>query len=219
MKPARVFIVDDHPLMRNALEMAIDATSDMEIVGQAADGQEALRLIPLVEPDVILMDLMMPEIGGLDAIRALTFLQADPHILVLSSLEDEDTILQAVQMGALGYITKNAQRDELLRAIRKVSVGEAYMPPQIAAKLMRTVRSTQANESAAISTEALTARQKEVLALIGQGYSNKQIAATLHIAAATVRVHTSHIMDILGFAHRRELVVFAVKESMEGTKK
>ncbi|MBT3392020.1 MAG: response regulator transcription factor [Chloroflexi bacterium] len=214
MKTIRVFIVDDHPLMRNALEMAIEAAFDMKIAGEAINGKEALHLIPRVETDVVLMDLMMPEMTGLEAIQALTNLLPDIRILVLSSLDKEADILQAVQLGALGFITKNAQRDELLQAIRTVGAGEAYLPPKIAAKLMNTVRESHSGKAHS-GSEALTRRQRDVLALIGQGFTNQQIATTLHIADATVRVHISNMMDILGIEYRRELVVYAVRQHME----
>ncbi|MBC8333505.1 MAG: response regulator transcription factor [Anaerolineae bacterium] len=215
MKIIRVFIVDDHPLMRNALEMAIEAASDMQIVGEAINGMEALHLIPQIESDVVLMDLMMPEMNGLEAIRALINLLPEIRILILSSLDKEADILQAVQLGALGFITKSAQRDELLQAIRTVDAGEAYLPPKIAAKLMNTVRESHSGKANTGGSEALTRRQKDVLALIGQGFTNQQIATKLNIADATVRVHISNMMDILGFEYRRELVVYAVKRHME----
>ena len=215
MKIIRVFIVDDHPLMRNALEMAIEAASDMQIVGEAINGMEALHLIPQIESDVVLMDLMMPEMNGLEAIRALINLLPEIRILILSSLDKEADILQAVQLGALGFITKSAQRDELLQAIRTVGAGEAYLPPKIAAKLMNTVRESHSGKAHTGGSEALTRRQKDVLALIGQGFTNQQIATKLNIADATVRVHISNMMDILGFEYRRELVVYAVKRHME----
>lgn len=215
MKIIRVFIVDDHPLMRNALEMAIEAASDMQIVGEAINGMEALHLIPQIESDVVLMDLMMPEMNGLEAIRALINLLPEIRILILSSLDKEADILQAVQLGALGFITKSAQRDELLQAIRTVDAGEAYLPPKIAAKLMNTVRESHSGKAHTGGSEALTRRQKDVLALIGQGFTNQQIATKLNIADATVRVHISNMMDILGFEYRRELVVYAVKRHME----
>lgn len=213
MKPIRVFIVDDHPLMRSALDMAISAAEDMQIVGEASNGAKALNIIPSVEVDVVLMDLMMPQGSGLAAIRALKNENTDVRILVLTSLDKEKDIIEAVQAGAQGYITKNAQREQLLQAIRTVHAGEAYLPPQIAAKLMNVFR-----EPAAMGgiPGSITARQREVLNLIGQGYSNQQISAALHIAEATVRVHIAHMMDILGFEHRRELVVYAVKQSKDG---
>lgn len=216
MNPIRVFIVDDHPLMRNALEMAIEAAFDMQIAGEAANGKEALHLIPQVETDIVLMDLMMPEMNGLEATQALTRLLPEIRILILSSVDNEAEILQAVQLGAMGFITKNTQRDELLQAIRTVNAGEAYMPPKIAAKLMNTVRVSHAGTIPPRGFgETLTGRQIDVLALIGQGFTNQQIASKLNIADATVRVHISNMMDTLRFESRRELVVYAARQRME----
>lgn len=214
MNAIRVFLVDDHPLMRNALEMAIEAAYDMQVVGEAANGAEALEMIPLINPDIVLMDLMMPEINGLVAIRALTKSHPEIRILVLSSVEKEAEIVEALQSGALGYVTKSAQRDELLQAIRTVWAGEAYLPPKIATKVINTVRNGGIEVDKPATSKPITVRQKDVLKLLGQGFSNKHIAEELHIAEATVRVHISHMMDTLGFDNRRELVVYAVKETI-----
>ncbi|MBM3146026.1 MAG: response regulator transcription factor [Chloroflexi bacterium] len=216
MKPIRVFVVDDHPLMRNALEMTIEAAFDMQIVGQASNGKEALRLIPLVEPDIVLMDLMMPEMGGLEVIHVLSGSHPGIRTLVLSSLDWEDDILKAIQSGASGYITKSAQRDELLQAVRTVNAGEVYLPPKIAAKLISSIRESQPGRRRYRgSAESLTPRQAEVLDLLGQGFSDHQIAEALNIADATVRLHILHILNSFGFENRRELMVYAVEKRME----
>ena len=216
MKPIRIFIVDDHPLMRTALKMTIEAAADMCSAGEAANGAEALQLIPTAKPDVVLMDLMMPEMSGLEAIRALIQSQPGIRILVLSSLEKKAEILSAIQSGAMGYVTKNAQRDELLQAIRTVNAGAAHLSPKIAAQILSTMKGVQPGEGKLPEIEAaLTRRQKNVLDLMGQGYSNSQIAEVLHIAEATLRVHISNMMAILEFEHLRELVVYAVKQYQE----
>jgi DNA-binding NarL/FixJ family response regulator len=215
MKAIQVFIVDDHPLMRNSLEMAIEATFDMEIAGEAANGVAALRLIPLLKPDVVLMDLLMPEMSGLEAIHALVTAQPAIRILVLSSLDRETDILGALQSGAMGYVTKDAQRDELLQAIRRVHAGEVFMSPKVAAKIMRTFKKPHPQtQKPAGTAEPLTCRQIDVLELLGQGCSNQQIADRLHIAPGTVRVHISHMLANLGLDHRHELVVYAVKKQL-----
>ena len=187
----------------------------MQVVGEAANGAEALELIPLIMPDVVLLDLIMPKISGLEVIRSLTVSHPEIRILVLSSVEKEAEIVEAVQSGALGYVTKSAQRDELLQAIRIVSAGDAYLPPKIATMVINNVRGGGNGESKLAGPEPITIRQKEVLKLLGQGYSNKQIAQALHIADATVRVHISNTMANLGFENRRELVVYAVKKTMD----
>ncbi len=217
MKKIKVFIVDDHPLMRNALEMAIEAAHDMEIIGEAASGVEALQLVPRVEPDVILMDLLMPEMGGLEVIDIMVKSKPDIRILVLSSLDRESEILEAMQSGAMGYIVKDAHREELLAAIRRIHAGECFMSPQVTAKIMRSFKGpgSQVNQPQKLEKN-LTHRQKDVLRLLGQGCSNQQIADHLHIAPGTVRVHISNMLDSLGFDHRHELVVFAVKKQLEG---
>jgi len=216
MNPIRVLIVDDHPLMRQALEMAIEAALDMRVVGEAPNGEEALRLTPNLEPDVILMDLMMPKMGGFKAIQNLASSHPETRVLVLSSLDKEDAIIRAVQSGAWGYVTKDTHRDELLQAIRTVHSGESFMPLRISSKLLNTLRNTGSKDGKnSRSVEQLTKRQKQVLDLLGQGLSSQQISEALHIADSTVRVHISHIMDIFGFENRRELVVYAVRQRAE----
>jgi DNA-binding NarL/FixJ family response regulator len=210
--PIRVLIVDDHPLMRNALEAAISAASDMEVVAQAKDGLDALPLVATSKPDVIIMDMIMPIMDGLETIAELSKENADIRILVLSSAADEDKIVKAMQLGALGYITKDTHRDDLIKAIRSVAMGETFLPPKIAAGLINKIhQSKEYGAEKQPSVEILTPREKEVLTLIGQGHSNREIAEVLHLADATVRAHLFHMREKLGFDHRRELVVYAVK--------
>ena len=128
MKLIRVLIVDDHPLMRSALDVAISTASDMEVVAEASTGLDVAHLVSTLKPDVIIMDLMMPKMNGLEAIDELSHQNPNIYILVLSSAVDEDTIVKAFQLGAIGYITKDAQRDELIRAIHRVALGEIYLP-------------------------------------------------------------------------------------------
>ncbi|MBC8507890.1 MAG: response regulator transcription factor [Chloroflexi bacterium] len=217
MNKTRVFIVDDHPLMRSALQAAIDAVPDMEVVGQAVDGEEALSLIPAAQPDLVIMDLMMPKMNGWSAIAALKESPDQVPILALSSTTEEEKIFEAIQGGALGYVAKDVQRDELIRAIRLVAKGEAYLPPKIASKLLDTIRQPKTlTEVGTKPIEPLTNRQQEVLDLLGQALSNHQIAENLHISTATLRVHIHHMIKKLGFENRHELVVYAVRCKLDG---
>ena len=208
MEKTRILIVEDHPLMRRALQTAIETEPDLTVVGTAPNGVQALALLPEARPDVVLMDLLMPEGDGLEAIAAIRAAHPTVHILVVTSVEDEAEILQAIQSGALGYLTKTADAAELLAAIRQVRAGEAYLPVGIAGKLMTSVR-----QMASVGPiQPLTGREAELLDLLGRGLSNQQIAAALHISSSTVRVHLHNILSKLGFAHRGEAVVYAARQ-------
>lgn len=204
----KIFIVDDHPLIRQALEMSILTEEDMDVVGTAADGAEAIELIPAIQPNIVIMDLMMPKIDGIEAITVLSKLCPEIHILALSSLEKEKAVFSAVQAGAQGYLTKNAQHEELIEAIRVLKAGKSYLPPEIMGKLMDGMREDMLNTKLVLS---LTKRETEMLTLMGKGYSNAKISKQMMIAESTVRVYLHQIMKKMGFENRREAVVFAVK--------
>lgn len=221
MSKIRVLVVDDHPLMRDALCAAIEVEADMEVVGEAADGREAVEQARALQPDVTVMDLLLPRMGGLEAIAAIREEIPEILILAITSSTEESKVLAAVQAGALGYLLKDARREELLQAIRQVSRGNAYLPPQVALKLMHSVRPPRSDTpppprepTGAPSTERLTARQNEVLNLLGQGLSNWEIAQTLYISKSTVRSHIYHIRGKLGLESRSQTIAYAVRQRM-----
>jgi NarL family two-component system response regulator LiaR len=208
MEKIRFLIADDHPMMREALVTALAEETDLELVGEASNGFEAIELTEACKPDVILMDLLMPGMDGLEAIGRI--LKADPHakILVVTSLEDEDKVLAAIQGGALGYFPKTAPRTYLLEAIRKVADGIPYLPSGIALKLFHSIRGLRAPARSAID-EPLTSRQEEILALLGEGRSDQEIARTLHLEEATVRSHVHRVIQRLGVENRAQAVAYA----------
>ena len=210
-----IFIVDDHPLMRQALTVSIQTEEDMEIVGMAVDGAEAIEMIPAVQPNVVIMDLMMPNVDGITAILNLSQTYPEARILVLSSLDKEETIFKTVQAGALGYVTKDVQHNELIDAIRVVSMGKSYLPEKIMKKLMGGVRQSLVKEKSVNPIDVLTKREIETLTLMGKGYSNSKIAECMFIAEATVRVHTHQIMKKMNFENRREAAVFASQQELK----
>lgn len=210
MKIIRILIVDDHPLMRRALIAAIETEPDMEVVGTAVNGIQGREVFLELQPDLVLMDLLMPDGSGLDAIATIHAEHPDARMLVVTSVEDDVEIMGAFQVGAQGYITKAANTDELLAAIRSISEGHIYLPPMIAARLMTSVRDL-ASEEADFPNEQLTSREKEVIELVGQGLSNILIAEALHISSSTVNVHLHNIMNKLGLENRRKLVLYAVQ--------
>jgi DNA-binding NarL/FixJ family response regulator len=210
MDKIRLLITDDHPMMREALITALADETDMEVVGEASNGTEAVKLADECRPDVILMDLLMPGMNGLDAIGRILETNSQAKILVVTSLEDEDKILAAIQAGALGYFPKTAPRLYLLEAIRKVADGIPYLPSGIALKLFKGLRRMKAlaPRSDAMD-EPLTSRQEEILALIGEGRSDTEIARTLHLEEATVRSHVHRIIQRLGVENRSQAVAYA----------
>jgi NarL family two-component system response regulator LiaR len=209
MNKTRILIADDHPLMREALRAAVEDEPDLEVVGEAADGKEVVALARELDPDVILMDLLMPGMDGLEATVAILARQPEIKILTLTSLSTEDKVVAAVQAGALGYITKEAPRVELLQAIRRLAAGDPVLPPEIALKLFSGIRRTKTVPAEDELAGLLTPRQEEVLALLGEGRSDEEIAETLHISQATVRTHIHHILDRLGLENRTQAVAYA----------
>ena len=209
MSKIGILIVDDHPLMREALRAAVEDEPDMEVVGEAVNGSEAVALAQELAPDVILMDLLMAGMDGLEATVAILTQQPQTKILILTSLSNEDKVLAAVQAGALGYITKEAPRAELLHAIRRMAAGEPVLPPEIALKLFSGLRRVKTVPLEDDLTRLLTSRQEEVLALLGQGRSDQEIAEILHISKGTVRTHLHHILNRLGLENRAQAVACA----------
>ncbi|MFQ5813346.1 MAG: response regulator [Anaerolineae bacterium] len=219
MKQIRVLVVDDHPLMREALCAAIGAETDMEVAGEAGGGREAVEQARVLQPDVIVMDLLMPGMDGLEAIATIQAEFPQVRMLALTSSTEESKVLAAVQAGALGYLLKDAHREELLQAIRQVSQGNAYLPPQVALKLMHSVRESRPVASEAPGEMAghrsmarLTPRQREVLDLLGQGLSNREIAERLVVSEATVRSHIYSILGKLGLESRGQAVAYAARQ-------
>ena len=218
MNKIRILIVDDHPLMREALRAAIVAEDDLEVVGQAPGGAEAVPLARALQPDLTIMDLLMPGTDGLQAITAIHAEMPHARILAFTSSTEESKVLAAVQAGALGYILKDAQREELLAAIRQVSRGHAYLPSAVALKLIHSVqrRQTELPPASDVPLERLTTRQIEVLELLTQGLSTQEVAAKLVLSEATVRSHIFHLLGALGLENRRQAVQHILRRGGTG---
>ncbi|HLV37653.1 MAG TPA: response regulator transcription factor [Spirillospora sp.] len=200
----RILIVDDHAVVRQGLRMFLDLDSDLEVIGEAENGQEAVRLAHELLPDVILMDLLMPVMNGIDAITAIKQALPDVEIIALTSVLEDSSVVGAVRAGAIGYLLKDTKADELIRAIKAAAAGQVQLSPQAAARLMREVRAPE-------SPEALTERETEVLRLIGSGRSNKEIALALTIGEKTVKTHVSNILSKLGVSSRTQAALHAVR--------
>lgn len=206
MEHIRLIIADDHPVVRTGLQGMLAGQPDLEVAGEATTGIEAVGLVERLRPDVVLMDLRMPEMDGVTAISEIKALRPEVHVLVLTTYDTDADILPAIEAGATGYLLKDAPREDLFRAIRAAARGEAVLAPGVAARLMDRMR--------APAEEALTAREIEVLSLVAQGGSNKGIAHQLHISEATVKTHLVHIYDKLGVADRTAAVTTALQRGI-----
>lgn len=208
-KKIKILVVDDHPLMREALQTALSQESDLEVVGEASDGIEALAAAARLQPDIILMDLLMPGMDGLESITRLFDENPQVRILVLTSMENEEKILAAIQAGALGYFPKTAPRAYLLEAIHKVADGIPYLPSGIALKLFSGIRGLRTSQASKKVAEPITARQEQILRLLGEGQSDMEIGKTLHLEESTVRSHVHNILQRLGLETRSQAVAYA----------
>lgn len=208
MDSIRILIADDHPLFRDGLHGLLDSVPDTEVVGEATDGKEAIDLATSLQPDVILMDLKMPGVNGLEAMREI--LHTSPHIriLVVSMLEDDDSVFAAMRAGARGYVPKGANQAEMLRAIRAVANGEAIFGPGIAQRLIGFFSASRPSVAPRIFPE-LTDREAEILELIAHGRTNEEIAEQLVLSLKTVRNHVSNIFSKLQVADRAQAIIRA----------
>ncbi len=211
MSVIRVMIVDDHAIVRKGIRALLTESGDFEIVAEAADGQEAVLRAAETQPDVILMDLLMPGLDGIEATRQITAHQPKSRILVLTSFAADNKLFPAIKAGALGYLLKDSSPEELVRAIRQVHRGEPALHPTIARKLLQEIAQPVDVKPA---PEALTARELAVLRLIAQGLSNQEIADELMVSEATVRAHVSRILGKLHLASRTQAALYAVREGL-----
>jgi len=204
-----VVIADDHPLMRDGLRALITSLPDMEVVGEAADGESARRETQLTKPDVVVMDLRMPGTNGVDATRAILRSVPTARVLVLTMFEDDDSVFAAMRAGSSGYLVKGAQQDEIVRAIRSVAAGQAIFGPTVARRIIDFFAGATNISTAATPLPELTARERQVLDLIAAGRPNAAIAHELVISAKTVSNHISAIFAKLQVADRAEAIIRA----------
>jgi NarL family two-component system response regulator LiaR len=207
----RILIADDHAIVREGLRALIATEPDLELVGEASDGLQAVDKALALKPDIILLDMMMPRKDGLGAIEDIIKENPNARILVLTSFAEDDKVFPAIKAGALGYLLKDSSPQELLQAIHNVYQGEASLHPTIARKLMRELNQPP---SLPPTTEPLTEREVDVLRLVAQGLSNDDIAEKLVVSERTVRTHVSHILDKLHLANRTQMALYAVREGI-----
>lgn len=202
--PIRVYIVDDHSVVRQGLRMFLSLDPEIEIVGEAVDGAEALRAIEQLQPDVVLMDLLMPVMDGITAIERIRRSYPETEVIALTSVLEDTSVVGAVRAGAIGYLLKDTEADELRRAIKAAHAGQVQLSPRAAARLLREVRAPE-------SPEVLTDRETDVLRLLAQGHANKEIARMLNIGEKTVKTHVSSILAKLGVPSRTQAALYAVR--------
>lgn len=210
----RVLVVDDHPAYRRGLSVMIGAVSDLEVVGEAETGLEAITLTEQLDPDVVLMDLRMPELGGIEATRRLTRRGARPAVLVLTMFDDDDSVFAALRAGARGYLLKEAAEEEIVRALRAAAAGEAIFGREIAQRVIDHVAAGPRPMTRAFPS--LTEREREVLELIAAGKGNATIAHELMISLKTVRNHVSNIFTKLQVSDRAAAIVKARGADVDG---
>lgn len=208
----RVLICDDHAIVRQGLQTFLDLQDDIEVVAQAADGEQAQAMAAEHQPDVVLMDLVMPKVDGIEAIRRIRSDQPASKIIVLTSFADDDKIFPAIQAGATGYLMKDVSPQDLAKAIRMARDGEPLLHPDIARRLMTEV--ARGTRGASDGIERLTEREVEVLKLVARGRSNKEIARDLTLSEKTVKTHVSNILQKLDLADRTQAALLAVRRRL-----
>ncbi|MDR6227321.1 response regulator transcription factor [Desmospora profundinema] len=206
----RTLIVDDHEMVRRGLTSYLTMLDDIEVVGEASDGQEALRQAETLSPDVILMDLVMEGMDGVEATKRITVLAPETRIIVLTSYINDDQIFPVLEAGACSYLLKTSRAEEIANAIRAAARGEATIEQKISSRILARMR----NGSKAAPHEALTQRERDVLALLGEAKTNQEIAASLYIGVKTVKTHVSNILSKLELEDRTQAAVYAVKHGL-----
>lgn len=215
MPSIRLMIVDDHEVVRLGMRAAFELEPDINVVGEASNGAEALAKMTVLAPQLILMDIRMEKMGGIEACREIKSHYPDVQVLMITSYSDDDAVLASILAGASGYLLKNVSRAELLRSIRLVASGQSLLDPTMAGQATSRLTNLSAHGlQGQIPGGELTEREREVLALVARGYTNKQIAESLCVSEKTARNHVSHILEKLGLARRSEAAAFAVEHKL-----
>jgi len=206
--PIRIFLVDDHELIRRGLRAFLESEPDMEVVDEAATARDAVGKVPIVKPDLVVLDIRLPDGNGVEVCRELRARCPETKVIMLTSFADDTALMDSIMAGASGYILKATKQDELLAALRKVAAGQSLIDPAITASVFRRLR-RQAESSDAL--EALTAQERRILDLIAEGLTNREIAGRIHLAERTVKNYVSHILAKLGMKHRTQVALYASK--------
>lgn len=215
MTTIRVLIVDDHEIVREGLQTLLGEEADFEVVGMTGDGAAAVALSEATKPDVILMDLVMPGLDGIEATRRILSREPKARVLVLTTFADDQRVREAIQAGAIGYLLKDVLRADLLRALRDAAMGRPSLHPEVQQQLMREVAAKPpASQEQSLPHASLTEREAGVLRLLAEGRSNKEIAAALYLTEGTVKGYVSTIFDKLGVEDRTQAALYAVRHGL-----
>jgi DNA-binding NarL/FixJ family response regulator len=216
MKPIRVLIVDDHEIVREGLQTLLAEEPDFEVVGAAGDGASAVALAESTKPDVVVMDLVMPGLDGIEATRKIHRNNPESRVLVLTTFADDQRVREAIQAGATGYLLKDVLKADLLRALRDAAMGRPSLHPEVQQHLMREIAGKASSAQLQTPHASLTEREISILRLIAQGRSNKEIAAALYLTEGTIKGYVSTIFDKLGVEDRTQAALYAVKHGLAG---
>lgn len=218
MKPIRVLIVDDHTLFRSGIKLLLQRQDGFEVVGEAGDGLEGVKLAKKLKPDVILQDLHMPGTSGLQALPLLRDEAPQAQVIMLTVSEDAEDLVEALRIGARGYLLKNIDTEFLVDSIRRAARGESVMSPQMAGKLADAMRNPPKGVSSVPDTNKLSPREREIIVMLARGASNKEIARELDLAESTVKIHVQGILRKLSLASRVQAAVYAVEHGLVAEK-
>lgn len=210
----RVVLVDDQTLIRQGVRSLLALSDDIEVVGEASDGKEALEIVPQLKPDVLLLDLRMPNMNGLQVLEALAERDQQPPTLILTTFDDDELVLGGIRAGAKGYLLKDVALEDLLNAVRTLASGNTFVNPAITDRLLKGLKSHSTEFSALEQPEAMTGRETEILRLMAGGYSNKEIARALDVAEGTIKNHVSNILSKMGVRDRTRAVLKAIEASL-----
>ena len=209
----KIIICDDQAVVRDGLELLLNLEKDIEVLGTARDGAEALELVENVQPDLVLMDLKMPGMNGIEATRQIRAKFPQVKVLVLTTYDDDEWVFDAIRSGASGYLLKDTPREKVIEAVLGTAGGKSFVDPAVAGKLLDKV-SSRGTQPSSLLTEQLTAREVDVLRLLAKGLSNAEIAGQLHLSEGTVRNHVSAILDKLGVSDRTQAAVIAIQHGL-----
>lgn len=212
--PIRILVADDHTIVREGVRLLLDAQPDMQVVGEAADGEQALAKVRELQPEIVLLDIAMPNMNGLDATRAIKRELPKVQVLILTMYESDEYFFQALNAGAAGYVLKKVASADLVAAIRTVHAGDVFLYPSVARRLVSDYLTRVKTGEEQTSYDGLTPREREVLKLVAEGHTNQEIADKLVISASTVQTHRTRIMQRLNLHGRAELIQYAVRKGL-----
>ena len=216
MSPIRILLIDDHTLFRSGIKALLQRQDDFEVVGEASDGLEGVKLVEQVPADVVLLDVDMPSMNGVEALAQIREMRPDVAVLMLTVSEDTDTLGECLRLGAKGYLLKNIDQEFLLRSLRAVYDGDSVMSPQMMTKFVTKLADPEPTQKAnSLTPDVLTRRERETLAWLARGVSNKEIARALNLAESTVKVHVQSILRKLNLASRVQAAIFAIENKID----